>query len=140
MYASHDCSHRICHERSHASSAESGAVAAPKQASTGQHEGVLHSVLEDIREWRVSSTIVHDPKQGELCNLKGRKPTFVVPPSLFSMLPHLLSPEGVSNEMPNDLRFVRMRISRRTGAGQLGVGLVGLVRRPPTKSVESPRS
>lgn len=30
-----------------------------------QDEGVLHSVLEDIREWRVSSTLVDDPIDGE---------------------------------------------------------------------------
>lgn len=38
-----------------------------------QDEGVLHSILEDIREWRVSSTLVDDPidgKQTNCCNLR----------------------------------------------------------------------
>ena len=38
-------------------------------ALVGQDEGVLHSVLQDIREWRVSSTVVDDPSEGERIDL-----------------------------------------------------------------------
>lgn len=36
-----------------------------EQGSHGQDEGVLKSVLEDIRAWRVSSTLVDDPHEGQ---------------------------------------------------------------------------
>lgn len=44
---------------------ETTTTSSPPQAFAGRDEGVLHSVLEDIREWRVSSTLVDDPKHGE---------------------------------------------------------------------------
>ncbi|CAM9845366.1 unnamed protein product, partial [Hapterophycus canaliculatus] len=50
--------------RSTASSPVSSNGATPP-AFAGQDEGVLHSVLQDIREWRVSSTVVDDPNQGK---------------------------------------------------------------------------
>lgn len=36
----------------------------PQQASAGQEEGVLHSVLEDLLEGRVTSTLVDNPVHG----------------------------------------------------------------------------
>ncbi|CAN0028519.1 unnamed protein product, partial [Laminaria digitata] len=44
---------------------ETATTSSPPQGFVGQDEGVLHSVLEDIREWRVSSTLVDDPKHGK---------------------------------------------------------------------------
>eukprot|EP00904_Undaria_pinnatifida_P002001 jgi/Undpi1/11801/HiC_scaffold_4.g01500.m1 len=44
---------------------ETATASSPPQGLVGQDEGVLHSVLEDIREWRVSSTLVDDPKHGK---------------------------------------------------------------------------
>lgn len=37
----------------------------PEGGFATQDEGVLHTILEDIREWRVSSTLVDDPNDGE---------------------------------------------------------------------------
>lgn len=42
-----------------------GSRSASQGGATGRDEGVLPSVLEDIREGRVSSTLVDDPKEGE---------------------------------------------------------------------------
>lgn len=49
-----------------------GSCSASPQAGSGggsavlMHEdSVLHSVLDDIRDWRVSSTLVDDPKKGK---------------------------------------------------------------------------
>lgn len=50
------------------SSSSSRAPAASSSAAlvgAEQDEGVLHSVLQDIKEWRVSSTVVDDPSEGE---------------------------------------------------------------------------
>lgn len=44
------------------STTEMGGV--PQQASAGQEEGVLHSVLEDLLEGRVASTLVNNPVHG----------------------------------------------------------------------------
>ena len=37
----------------------------PQEAFAGQEEGILHSVLEDLLEGRVSSTLVHNLAHGK---------------------------------------------------------------------------